>query len=591
MPASGTPSPEETPGPAASPLQIGQIVAGKYRIERQIGRGGMGVVLAATHLQLERLVAIKVMRRDLVEDERTLNRLLSEARAAARIRSEHVARVLDVGTLDEGAPFIVMEYLEGENLADLLDREGALEVEAAIAFMLQACEALAEVHVAEMVHRDLKPGNLFIARAPDGSPTLKIVDFGISKYIGGSVRERAATTSPQVLGSPFYMAPEQMRAEGVDARSDIWALGAILFEALAARPPFVAETLPEVYAAVLGAPAQSLEQLRPGLPAGLDDVVQRCLEKDPAQRFCDVADLAEALAPFGRAEDLPRVERITRILTNPDAVRPRISVAPPTLPAPVEGQAAVGGTMRGGSPLEHAGVAPERASSAPRFSMSPPSVSPGSVSSGSASPFSASFDVGTGVRGGLSATGPGDVSMSPPRFGSRWAWVALAAALVAVAVAFVLRIEGSPQVQRPLAASAEAPPRAPALESDVRADSPARKVEVQTAARALRAEPGASRSTREEPSERSLAAIRAALNKKAVALKPRSLLRPNRRPEPRAKTEARQRESQPEEADDIELEAEPELELSRPAAPSPARVEAPASSTDPWDPRSFGDRR
>jgi serine/threonine-protein kinase len=180
-------------------VQIGEIIYGKYRIERQIGRGGMGIVLAATHLQLEHLVAIKVMRRDLVEDEKALDRLLMEARSAARIRSEHVARVLDVGTLENGSPFIVMEYLEGENLADLLDREGALGVEQAASFLMQCCMALAEVHGAEMVHRDLKPGNLFIARLPDGSPAVKIVDFGISKHIGAA-RDHAATTSPQVLG-------------------------------------------------------------------------------------------------------------------------------------------------------------------------------------------------------------------------------------------------------------------------------------------------------------------------------------------------------------------------------------------------------
>lgn len=321
---------EDAQDAAGSPLQIGQIIAGKYRIERQIGRGGMGVVLAATHLQLEALVAIKVMRRDVLEDDNALSRLLVEARSAAKIRSEHVARVLDVGTLEEGLPFIVLEYLEGEDLADLLDREGALEVEQAIQFMLHSCEALAEVHMAEMVHRDLKPGNLFIARMPDGSLSVKIVDFGISKQIGGSARERAATTSPQVLGSPFYMAPEQMRAEAVDERSDIWALGAILFEMLTGRPPFVAETLPEVYAAVLSSAPPPVDELRPEVPPGLDDVVQRCLDKDPAQRFCDVADLAEALAPFGGPGSLASVERITRILTNPEPLRVRPSV-PPTL--------------------------------------------------------------------------------------------------------------------------------------------------------------------------------------------------------------------------------------------------------------------
>jgi serine/threonine protein kinase len=326
MPATRPLLEEDGQTSSGSPLHIGQIINGKYRIERQIGRGGMGIVLAATHLQLEHLVAIKVMRRDLVMDDRALDRLLLEARSAARIRSEHVARVLDVGTLENGSAFIVMEYLDGENLADLLDREGALEIEQAASFLMQCCLALAEVHVAEMVHRDLKPGNLFIARLPDGSPMVKIVDFGISKQIG-SARDGAATTSPQVLGSPFYMSPEQMRADPVDERSDIWGLGAILFEMLTGRPPFIGDTLPEVYSAVLKDAPPNVESLRAGVPAGLDDVVQRCLEKDPSQRFCDVADLAEALAPYAGSA-AQAVERITRILTNPDAVRARYSLPP-----------------------------------------------------------------------------------------------------------------------------------------------------------------------------------------------------------------------------------------------------------------------
>jgi serine/threonine protein kinase len=345
---------EEGQPSSGSPVQIGQIINGKYRIERQIGRGGMGIVLAATHLQLEHLVAIKVMRRDLVVDDKALDRLLMEARSAARIRSEHVARVLDVGTLDvglpgEGSPFIVMEYLEGENLADLLDREGALDVGQAASFLMQCCLALAEVHVAEMVHRDLKPGNLFIARLPDGSPTVKIVDFGISKHIGAA-RDHAATTSPQVLGSPFYMSPEQMRAESVDERSDIWGLGAILFEMLTGRPPFIGDTLPEVYSAVLNDAPPAVDSLRQGVPGGLDDVVQRCLEKDPAQRFCDVADLAEALAPYAGATAVQSVERITRILTNPDAVRARYSLLPPPgAPLTAVGRSIADGSISGNS--------------------------------------------------------------------------------------------------------------------------------------------------------------------------------------------------------------------------------------------------
>jgi serine/threonine protein kinase len=374
MPARGFTHGKDVADAPVSPLQLGDIVAGKYRIERQIGCGGMGIVLAATHLQLEHLVAIKVMRRDLLEDDKVLSRLLSEARAAAKIRSEHVARVLDVGTLDSGAPFIVMEYLEGEDLGDLLDRQGALEVEQAVSFVLQACEALAEVHVAEMVHRDLKPSNLFIARLPDGSPTLKILDFGISKQIGGPARERTETTAPQILGSPFYMAPEQMRADAVDERSDIWALGTILFEMLAGRPPFIGDTLPEVYAAVLSSTPLPIDALRPGIPIGLDDIVQRCLDKDPVQRFCDVADLAEALAPFGSPASAQTVERITRILTNTDPGRGRYSAVPPapTDTAPSEEHAPLQPRSVPPSPLEPSGrrTSPPAAELMPRPSSS-----------------------------------------------------------------------------------------------------------------------------------------------------------------------------------------------------------------------------
>jgi eukaryotic-like serine/threonine-protein kinase len=368
---------------AQSPLRAGDILVGKYRVERQIGRGGMGIVLAATHLQLEHLVAIKVLRRDLVESDKALTRLLAEARAAAKIRSEHVARVLDVGTLENGAPFIVMEYLEGEDLADLLDRQGALDMTMAVQFLLQSCEALAEVHAAEMVHRDLKPGNLFVAKLPDGSVSLKIVDFGISKHIGGSARDHASTTTSTVLGSPYYMPPEQMRAEPVDERSDIWSLGAILFEMLTGRPPFLGETLPEVYAAVLSGTVQSVSSLRPDIPQGLDDIVQRCLDKDPRQRFGDVADLAEALGPYGGVNSSQSVERVTRILNNPELFRGRTSTTPRAgAVEPVHAGGLLGSpaTARGGISLQPPPLAPS-----PMLDIGPGSLPP--LGSGSLPPL------------------------------------------------------------------------------------------------------------------------------------------------------------------------------------------------------------
>lgn len=409
--------PEDDGQPSSgSPLAIGQVVCGKYRIERQIGRGGMGIVLAATHLHLGNLVAIKVMRRDLLPDDRALDRLLMEARAAARVRSDHVARVLDVGLLESGSPFIVMEYLEGENLADLLDRQGALGLEEAASFLMQCCLALAEVHVAGMIHRDLKPGNIFIARQLDGSATVKIVDFGISKHIGDA-RERGAVTSPQVLGSPFYMSPEQMRAESVDERSDIWGLGAILFEMLTGRPPFLGDTLPEVYAAVLNHSPPQVDSLRPGVPAELDDVVQRCLEKDPARRYGDVAELAAALAPFAGAMGLA-VERVSRILTSPDASRARYPVFPDGTAAAIRDQHAerlsilpAGGL---GSGIEEASpeLAPGRGVFEPGAAI-PRTMLEGDMRSSVSPPGSSVAGLSAGAPFGAGSYGAGEVSWRP----------------------------------------------------------------------------------------------------------------------------------------------------------------------------------
>jgi serine/threonine-protein kinase len=541
---------------------VGQVIAGKYRIERQIGRGGMGIVLAATHLQLEHLVAIKVMRRDLIEDDKALDRLLFEARSAARIRSEHVARVLDVGTLESGSPFIVMEYLEGEDLADLLDREGMLAVEQAVLFMLQCCEALAEVHVSEMVHRDLKPGNLFIARLPDGSPTLKIVDFGISKHIGGPAPSGAATTSSHVLGSPFYMAPEQMRAEPVDERSDIWALGAILFEMLTGRTPFTGETVPAVYASVLSNSPPSLDTLRPGIPPGLDDVVQRCLEKDPAQRFCDVADLAEALAPFGGPASAQRVERITRILTNPGPLRSRSSL----FPASTSGSLPV---AVAGGPL---GEIPPSSPSARAWAE----VTPAS-----------------GMRGNDELR---------PR-GSRTAAIAVGLGCATLAMAVWLRgMEPAPAVRpAPAAVSLALPGPAPA------SAEPSEDTLARVAARSGSTRPSdveqAGDNAAQGLSEPSVGSVKRALRpaarqrpsisvegfRAAVVAKKRKPNEPVQGPKPHRTGSAAARAAF--KADETETKAvEHKTEPAATAAAPASATDAPRGE-DPWNPSSFGDRR
>lgn len=311
------------------PFRVGDTLAGKYRVDRVLGVGGMGVVVAATHLDLDSKVAIKVMRDELLSDPSAVQRLMLEARSAAKIKSAHVARVLDVSTLPNGVPYIVMEFLDGCDLGQLLAERGALPVEQVADFLLQACEALAEAHAAQIIHRDLKPENLFVARDADGSPTIKVVDFGISKQLGPSASERALTNPSTAVGSPQYMAPEQMQGRQVDVRADIWALGAILYQSVTGKHAFDGQTLPEVCAKVLGQEPVSLRSLKPQVPSELEVVVLRCLKKNPEERYSDVASFATALAPFGSVGPQQRsLERINRVLKGGSAVISKVATAP-----------------------------------------------------------------------------------------------------------------------------------------------------------------------------------------------------------------------------------------------------------------------
>lgn len=282
------------------PVKIGEIVAKKYRIDRVIGAGGMGVVVAAFHLELEQPVAIKFLNGEAAARADASERFRREARAAARIRSEHVARVLDIELLDERIPYMVMELLEGHDLERELEHTGALPTPVAVDYVLQAIDAIAEAHVNGIVHRDLKPTNLFLARRPDGTRVVKVLDFGISKLIGAGYGPGAALTrSASIFGSPLYMSPEQMRSsKDVDARSDIWSLGAILYELVAGKPPFIGDSMPALCVAILNDTPQPLHQLVPSAPPAIDEILSRCLARDANARFASVADLAEALAPF-----------------------------------------------------------------------------------------------------------------------------------------------------------------------------------------------------------------------------------------------------------------------------------------------------
>jgi eukaryotic-like serine/threonine-protein kinase len=296
----------------------GQILAGKYRVDRVLGAGGMGVVVAATHLQLEERVAIKFLLPEALQNAEAVARFGREARAAVKIRGEHVARVIDVGALETGAPFMVMEYLDGHDLSELIRDRGVMPPVDAVDAVLQACEALAEAHALGIVHRDLKPANLFMIRRPDGTPSVKVLDFGISKLTNATASDHALTGTTAVMGSPLYMSPEQMTASrDVDARADIWAIGVVLYELLSGRVPFSAETLPQICALILTVAPPTIRQFVPSVPVALQAVVLRCLEKDRSSRFQNIGELARALAPFGSRATSRSVERIGKILGAP----------------------------------------------------------------------------------------------------------------------------------------------------------------------------------------------------------------------------------------------------------------------------------
>jgi serine/threonine-protein kinase len=294
---------ESTLNDNPAPVKEGDVLDGKYLVERILGLGGMGVVVAAKHLQLEQQVAIKFVLPHALRDGEAMERFAREARAAVKLRSEHVARVLDVATMANGTPYMVMEYLAGSDLGAMIESSGPLPHVDAVDFVLQACEAIAEAHSYGIVHRDLKPRNLFVTHAVDGKPLVKVLDFGISKQtvaLGSSGKELSLTRTASVMGSPNYMSPEQLKSsKSVDARTDIWALGVILFEILTTRVPFEAETVTQLTAMVLQDTPRLVDELRADVPPGLGRVIARCLEKDAAHRYATVADLARELEPFG----------------------------------------------------------------------------------------------------------------------------------------------------------------------------------------------------------------------------------------------------------------------------------------------------
>jgi serine/threonine-protein kinase len=339
-----------------APVKPGDTLAGKYRVERVLGNGAMGVVVAARHVDLDRLVALKFIIPMRGGAEEQAARFLREAQAASRLKSEHVGRVMDVGRLEDGAPYIVMELLAGKDLERLLQERGALSVADALTYVLQAAHAVAEAHANGIVHRDLKPANLFLTLGASDEPLVKVLDFGISKL---DRQEANLTREGEILGSPLYMSPEQiMSSRDVDGRSDVWSLGVILYELLAGpgMTPFQGKTLYQILGRIGNDAPTPLETYRPDLPPPLVAVVMQCFEKRPARRYPTVSAFIAALAPYVPPSAASYVKQIA-IIQGDDAVaaRPTIELAesdaasqnPPPAPATTAPSGAASATLQG----------------------------------------------------------------------------------------------------------------------------------------------------------------------------------------------------------------------------------------------------
>jgi tRNA A-37 threonylcarbamoyl transferase component Bud32 len=282
---------------SGAPFSAGQVLAGRYKLEQPLGRGGMGSVWRATHTITRRSVALKVLQQSLELRQDMRQRLLREARAAASVGHPCVVEVIDVLELPDGAPMLVMEYLEGETLGALLQREGALELERALSLLLPVVAAVGTAHLRGIVHRDLKPDNVFLRKSALGLAP-KVLDFGIAKLLGDELMGDQAllTGTGVVLGTPCYMAPEQSFGErGVDARADIWSLGAIFYEALSGGRPVEGENLGQVIRSLLTQGITPLSALAPELPDDVSGLVMRMLAKEPADRPAELGEVYEAL--------------------------------------------------------------------------------------------------------------------------------------------------------------------------------------------------------------------------------------------------------------------------------------------------------
>lgn len=313
--------------------RVGETIRGKYKVESDLAAGGMGAILSARDLKTNEKVVVKVMLSAAMQIEGAITRFEREARAAAGILSQHVVRIFEVGELPSGAPYMVMEYLEGKDLGEIVGPDKPLPIDDAVDYVLQTCEAMAEAHKSGIVHRDLKPSNLFLAERPDGTKIIKVLDFGISKFSADSPvigKEGASLTATRaMMGSPLYMSPEQVRsAKNVDRRSDIWSLGVILYELMSGRLPFESDNAGAICAMIVADEPVPLKWMKHEVPTDLEAIVMRCLAKEPAARYQDVAELAGALRPFASKVGHRAAAQAVRTMENASGILPTLHAAP-----------------------------------------------------------------------------------------------------------------------------------------------------------------------------------------------------------------------------------------------------------------------
>lgn len=438
--------------PAVSPFLPGDIVAGKYRVERQLGAGGMGVVLAATHLDLLEPRALKFLSEAALENAESVERFLREARAASRLKSEHVTRVYDVGRLPTGMPFLVMEYLEGTDLGAMLKTAGRLSIPVAVTYVLQALEGLAEAHAMGIVHRDLKPANLFLTFRPDGTECVKVLDFGISKITSGAAQDIDVTKTHAVLGSPHYMSPEQMESSrDVDARSDIWSLGILLYQLITGELPFKGKTMTEVVAVVFSKPPAPLSKIVEDISPDLEKVILSCLQHDLTKRPQNAGELAKNLEPFALPGAGQIVERVVRLAQSPIALR-LSSSNPVAIAQAIEG---LGAAKAGASPSTDGAITQDSPTGARKGN---PAVAPAVAKDGAKNGPSlseqsneAALQQAGSASGAWGATASGVKRRKIP---AAAILLTCGAMLVGVAIAIAVVTSNSPPRDEPLANSA-----------------------------------------------------------------------------------------------------------------------------------------